>query len=53
MSKYDEYLGTYCGAAVLPNRTCYGIDVSEIGDSLEGRLNVIDEDVSTVEEVRI
>ena len=52
VSFYDEYLGTYCAASVFPNETCYGIDVTEIGDAMEGKLNVIDQDVTTVKEVR-
>lgn len=49
ISTYDEYFGRYCGAAVSSNETCYGIDVSDIGEALEGKVDVIDQDVSTVE----
>ncbi len=52
VSFYDEYLDSYCGLnPFVLNKTCEGTDVADIVDSMEEGLYIIDQNVSTVEEV--
>lgn len=52
VSLFEDYFGKYCGASSLVNQTCYNIDVSDIENALNEEVYVIDQNVSTVEEVR-